>query len=100
MAHRNDVGRWLGAVTGVCLALALVSGQVSAGQHSHADAGDSPLSCAVCASSHHAPVVPAPLGLLAVARTVEFAQPPELPRLAPHRVATSPLRSRAPPATL
>jgi len=100
MAHRNDTGRWLGAVTGACLALALTAGQVSAGQHTHADAGDSPLSCAVCASSHHAPVVPAPLAPLAVAQTVDREPPHVAPRVAPRRIARSSLRSRAPPIAL
>ncbi len=100
MAHRNEAGRRFGAVTGAFLALALVCGQAVAGQHSHADGGDSPLSCAVCASSHHVPVVPAPLAPLAVVRTVEFVAPAVMPRVAPRPVVRPVRRSRAPPAAL
>lgn len=102
MVHRLDAKgcrTGLGALTGVALALSMVFVNAVAGQHTHTGTAESPASCAVCVSTHQAPVTASPAASTLIplaATTTPLSLEPEQEL----RAAVIPsYRTRAPPVS-
>ena len=103
MAYRSDATGRMGrprALAGVAFALLFIVSGAMAGQHSHADTAESPAACAVCASTHQAPVLAAPTQLPDLRLDYRSTPLDGGSRLAGRPAAASSDRARAPPAAL
>ncbi len=100
MAIQIDAGRSRGhlrLLTGVLVALSLLTVTAAEGSHTHGGAADSPAACSVCDLSHKAGPVVSSATLSVTGLTIEWVPALAVRRLIVRPVHLSPHRSRAPP---
>jgi hypothetical protein len=81
----------------LAILLSFIAVSAMAGQHSHVDSAESPTACAVCASTHLAPVSTAPPSEVLHVPPSTFSYSVDGPARAIPASAPISLRTRAPP---
>ena len=99
MAHSIAKGRTARPRASMSLAILLsfIAVNATAGQHSHVDSAESPTACAVCASTHQAPVSTAPQSDIFLVPPSTFQENIAGPVRAIPAVERVSQRTRAPP---